>query len=66
MSGYSVNYFSRFGGKGIQDMGMFLFPLQVLCNPKITITDPTTISVAEACLSIDGFSAIVPRAKVSH
>merc|ERR1712059_27531 len=52
-----------YGGKGVRDMGMYLFPLQVLCNPTLTIIDPTQVAMKEGCLSVDGFSAMVPRAK---
>jgi peptide deformylase len=37
-------------------------PFHVLINPKLTIEDPTPVEFYEGCLSLSGFSAIVPRA----
>ncbi|MGC4120015.1 MAG: peptide deformylase [Myxococcales bacterium] len=38
-------------------------PFYVLINPKIEAVDPTPVTHFEGCLSIPGFSALVPRAK---
>jgi peptide deformylase len=37
-------------------------PFHVLINPKITTDDPALAEFFEGCLSVHGFSAIVPRA----
>ena len=38
-------------------------PFHVLFNPKLTLTDPTRLTHFEGCLSVAGFSALVPRAR---
>ena len=37
-------------------------PFQVIINPVLTIVDPTPKLFFEGCLSVAGFSALVPRA----
>lgn len=37
-------------------------PFQVFVNPRLTIVDPTPVEFVEGCLSLTGFSAVVPRA----
>lgn len=41
-------------------------PFHVLVNPKIEASDPTAVTHFEGCLSVPGFSALVPRAKGVH
>jgi peptide deformylase len=41
-------------------------PFHVLVNPKLTITDPTPVEFFEGCLSVEGFVALVPRARGVH
>lgn len=41
-------------------------PFHVVINPKLTITNPETAEFFEGCLSLSGFSAIVPRALSVH
>jgi peptide deformylase len=38
-------------------------PFHVLINPKLTITDPTPMVFFEGCLSVEGYVALVPRAR---
>jgi peptide deformylase len=38
-------------------------PFHVLINPKLTLQDPETVEFFEGCLSVAGFTAIVPRAR---
>jgi peptide deformylase len=38
-------------------------PFQVLINPKIIFTDDETVEFFEGCLSLEGFSAVVARAR---
>ncbi len=38
-------------------------PFHVIVNPVLTTADPTPVEFFEGCLSLNGFSAIVPRAK---
>lgn len=37
-------------------------PFQVFVNPRLTIVDATPVEFFEGCLSLTGFSAVVPRA----
>jgi peptide deformylase len=37
-------------------------PFHVLINPKIIFADASSVEFFEGCLSVEGFSAIVPRA----
>jgi peptide deformylase len=37
-------------------------PFHVLINPKIMFPDSSSVEFFEGCLSVEGFSAIVPRA----
>ena len=55
--------FNTYGSAGVSKMEMSLFPLKVLINPKIRVTDSTIVSLRETCSSIEGYSAVVPRAK---
>jgi len=41
-------------------------PFHVLFNPKLTVADPTRLTHFEGCLSVSGFSALVPRARGVH
>lgn len=38
-------------------------PFQVIVNPTITVTSEKTLDFFEGCLSLPGFSAVVPRAQ---
>jgi peptide deformylase len=38
-------------------------PFQVLINPHLTVEDPAPVEFFEGCLSLDGFAALVPRAR---
>jgi peptide deformylase len=37
-------------------------PFHVLCNPRLYIEEPAEVTFFEGCLSLHGFSALVPRA----
>lgn len=54
---------NKFGAKGIKKMQMQLYPNKVVINPEMKIIDPTTVAFKEGCLSMEGYSAIVPRLK---
>ena len=38
-------------------------PLHVIVNPQITLTGNDEVPFYEGCLSLNGFSAVVPRAR---
>lgn len=53
----------KYGSKGVTKMQMTLFPLTVMINPKIRVIDPTTVAFKEGCLSVQNFTAVVPRSQ---
>lgn len=53
----------KFGSNGIKKMQMQIYPLKVVINPEMKIIDPTTVAFKEGCLSMEGYSAVVPRLK---
>lgn len=44
------------------DRGRTPFPLKVIINPVLEIVDDTPVTFFEGCLSVAGWSALVPRA----
>jgi len=46
----------------LTERGRVVLPFQVIVNPKLSIIDPTTRLFFEGCLSVAGFTALVPRA----
>lgn len=49
--------------KELQRMGIALVPPRVFINPQVRVIDSTLLAFREGCLSIEGYSALVPRAK---
>ena len=49
--------------KELKRMGIALVPPRVFINPHVRIIDSTLLAFREGCLSIEGYSALVPRAK---
>ena len=65
---YTGQHFKRlkdhgFSDKEIKRMGVALIPLRVFINPEMKIVDSNMLAFREGCLSVEGFSALVPRAK---
>ena len=56
-------YMQLYGSSALSTMEMRLCPLTVLVNPHIEVTDPTVLAYRETCLSMPGYSALVPRCK---
>ena len=52
-----------FRSKEIKRMGIALVPLKIFINPTLKIIDSNMLAFREGCLSVAGYSAIVPRAK---
>lgn len=52
-----------FSDKDLKRMGIALVPLKVFINPDVKILDHKMLAFREGCLSVEGFSALVPRAK---
>ena len=44
-------------------LGMEEVPMRVVINPRLTVTDSQELTARESCCSVQGMSAIVPRAK---
>lgn len=64
VTGYDLKMaMEKYGSKGVSKMQMTLCPLTVLINPKIKVTDPTQVTLRETCLSVEDYSALVPRVK---
>ena len=59
-------YLARVPKKRLEAQERQGVPFHVIVNPKIEITDPTPLTHFEGCLSLDGFSALVPRARGVH
>ncbi|XP_068689830.1 peptide deformylase, mitochondrial-like [Montipora foliosa] len=49
--------------KELKRMGIALVHPRVFINPQVRIIDSTLLAFREGCLSIEGYSALVPRAK---
>lgn len=46
----------------LAERGRAAVPFQVVINPRLTLADDTPVQFFEGCLSLSGFSALVPRA----
>jgi len=58
-----AEYQSRASREELTERERKFVPLHVLINPKLTITDPTPVEFFEGCLSVEGYLALVPRAR---
>jgi len=58
-----AEYHSRASAEELAERGRRPVDFHVLINPKLTITDPTPVEFFEGCLSVEGFVALVPRAR---
>jgi peptide deformylase len=47
----------------LKEQGRKAVALKVLVNPEIEIIDPEKLSYFEGCLSVDGYTAVVPRSR---
>jgi peptide deformylase len=56
-------YLKRVPKRILQAQGREPVPLTVLVNPRLEILDDTPLRYFEGCLSVDGYRAIVPRAR---
>ena len=45
------------------ERGYELIPQRILINPTLTILDQESVTYRESCISIHGYSALVPRSK---
>jgi peptide deformylase len=56
-------YLSRATAAEVAERERRAVPFHVLVNPVLTVTDPTPVEFYEGCLSVEGFLALVPRAR---
>ena len=49
--------------KELKRLGIALVPPKVFINPEYKTIDQTLLAFREGCLSVEGYSAVVPRAK---
>lgn len=52
-----------YGSKGVSEMEMSLSPLKILINPEMEIVDTSIVKFNESCLSMEGYTCVVPRAR---
>jgi len=63
-TGFHLNKaIEKYGSRGVRKMEMSLYPLQIFVNPKLTVTNHATVAFKEGCLSMENYTAMVPRAK---
>ena len=56
-------YFTDIAAQDLQERERHPIPFQVIINPRITFTSDSVVQFFEGCLSLAGFSAVVPRAR---
>jgi peptide deformylase len=57
------DYLAGFSPAALVERERAPVPFHVVINPRLAVADATTIAFFEGCLSLDGFAAIVPRAR---
>ena len=56
-------YHSGFSAAELAERQRRPVPFHVVINPKIQLLSPPTLALFEGCLSLPGFTAVVPRAR---
>jgi peptide deformylase len=56
-------YFKDIAAEDLRERERQPIPFQVIINPRITVTSEAVVEFFEGCLSLSGFSAVVPRAR---
>jgi peptide deformylase len=56
-------YFKDIAAEDLRERERRPIPFQVIINPKIVFTSDSVVQFFEGCLSLPGFSAVVPRAR---
>ena len=57
------DYLARATPEEVAERERRAVPFHVLINPTLIVTDPTPLEFFEGCLSVEGFMALVPRAR---
>jgi peptide deformylase len=60
------DYMEHMAPERIAELGRVAQPFHVLANPHIVVDETRTITYFEACLSMSGFTGLVPRAVSVH
>ena len=58
-----ADYQSKLEASELAERGREPVPFYALINPRLTIIDPTPVEHYEGCLSVEGYMAVVPRAR---
>src|SRR6266850_484325 len=58
-----VEAIQKLSEQQIADRKRMPVPFHVLINPKLSVTEAENVEFFEGCLSVSGYTAIVPRAK---
>lgn len=58
-----AEYLAGFSAAALAERDRAPVPVHVIVNPHLSVVDDTTVAFFEGCLSLDGFAAIVPRAR---
>jgi peptide deformylase len=58
-----AEYHKKLTGEQLAERQRQPVPFHVIINPRIVSSDSTTLEFFEGCLSVAGYSAIVPRAR---
>jgi peptide deformylase len=58
--------FSSLPAQELAEKQRWAVPFHVLINPEVTLLGEESVSFYEGCLSLAGFSAIVPRSRTVH
>jgi peptide deformylase len=56
-------YLSNHSAAALTERERAPVPFHVIINPRLSVVDRTPLAFFEGCLSLDGFAAIVPRAR---
>jgi peptide deformylase len=56
-------YMKDAGAQALKERERAPVPFQAIINPKITLREGATVEFFEGCLSLSGFTAVVPRAR---
>ncbi len=59
-----AEYLAGFSPAALAEREREPVPFHVIINPRLSVVDATPVEFFEGCLSLDGFAAIVPRARM--
>lgn len=62
----AASYIEKMPPGQAEERGRVPVPFHVIINPKLTLLDGPPVEFFEGCLSLTGFSAVVPRSPAVH